>query len=104
MQIAACLTCATCACGENKLGGGKCFACLEFVIGGIRVDGWNDTQTTHIVYLEGKTEVACPPDGSEHHISLMFFSGLVKSEFKERFSVHGCTRAKFGVNNLLSCS
>ena len=103
MKVAAGLSYASAAGGEDKLWGCECLTSTEFIVAGIRIDSWNDAQSANVVHLKGETEVTRPTNRTEHNVAFILLGGFVQSEFKEGFRVHGCTCAQLRVNYLFSC-
>ena len=104
VQITGSLTDTIIAHGKDKLRGSKCLTSLQLIIRGVWIDGRDNTKGSHVIYLEGKAEVARPSDGSKHHLALILLGWLIESQFKERLLMHGCTGTQLGINNLLTSS
>ena len=104
VQITGSLTDTIIAHGKDKLRGSERFTSLQLIVRGVWIDGRNNTKGSHVIYLEGKAEVARPSDGSKHHLALILLGRLIESQFKERLLLHGCTGTQLGINNLLTSS
>ena len=104
VQIARSLTHTVVAHGEDKLRCCEHLASLQLIIGSVRIDGRNNTQSAHVIHLESEAEVARPSYCTEHHLALVLLGRLVKTKFEERLCLHCSTCAKFSVDNLLACA
>ena len=87
---------------EDELGSFEGLTSLEDIVGGIRIDAWDDAQAVDVVDLEGAAEVTRPVDGAEHHRSLVLTGGSVDAELEERLTLFGGARAELRVDDLLA--
>ena len=104
MQVARSLAHAVVAHGEDKFRRREHLASLQLIVGSIRIDGRNNTQSAHVVHLEGEAEVARPSYRAEHHLALVLLGRLVEAKLEEGFGVHGSACAELGVDYLLAAA
>ena len=87
---------------EDELRSGEHLACLQLIVGSVRIDGRNDAKRADIVHLKGEAEVTGPAYRAEHHLALVLLGRLVEAQLEERLSLHSGTCAELCVDNLFA--
>ena len=102
VQVARSLAHTVVAHREDELRSGEHLACLQFIVGSIRIDGRNDAQCADVVHLKSEAEITWPAYRSEHHLALVLLSRLVEAQLEERLCLHSGACAELCVDNLFA--